>query len=402
MNPRILVLTPRFPYPLYGGDLLRIYRLCESLQGSFRLTLLSICQTRAEMEAQLPEDSPFSEVHRIHLPKWRSYVNALLALVTGHSMQLAYYKSSEFRRAVDKMQGSHDYLLCHLVRTAPYADSFNGTKVLELTDHIPLTYARSSAIKEKSFSLRGLIYTLEQARVDRAQNQLAPHFDLITFVSDVDRTMFLESSGKSPDKVVTFSNGVNLNERPYRNHRDGKIVTFIGNLKAMPNTDAVSHFITSILPVIHLSDPEVKFRIVGPVDAGFKARFEGSHVQFIGPVPDLAQAVEDCVLGVCPVRIGAGVQNKMLDYMALGIPAITTRIGAEGLDGDAFVVADSPNEFAAAVLSLLNDQDLRTQLTQKGRRLMETNYSWAGRLADLPSRILESKGPTQSTLSRDA
>ncbi len=374
--------------------MLRIYRLCEALRCTFRITLLSICQSAEEMEAVLPEDNPFSEVHRIRLPKWRSYVNALTALVTGRSMQTSYYHSGEFAQAVARLQGSHDILLCHLARTAPYAAGFRGTKVLELTDFIPLTYARSNSIKGKALSLRRLIYTLEQGRVDRAQNQLAPQFDLITFVSDVDREMFLKSSGMPPAKVATFGNGVNLHERPFHEARSGKTLAFVGTLKAMPNADAVSYFITSVLPLIHNSDPDVKFRVVGAVDDNFKARFEGSHVQFTGPVPDLAKALEDCVLGVCPVRIGAGVQNKMLDYMALGLPAVTTRIGAEGLDGQkdhTFVVTDDkPEAFAETITSLLDNDKWRRQLARNGRELMEDHYSWAGRLGDLPLRMLQS------------
>lgn len=388
---RLLVLTPRFPYPLYGGDVLRIYRLCESLSQHFRLTLLSICQSPAEMNTELPSDSPFSEVHRVLLPKWRSYANALKALASGQSMQTAYYTSAAFRRTVQHLAPDHDVMLCHLARTAPYARGFDGIKVLELTDYIPLTYARSNAINGKGLSLRRLIYTLEQDRVDRAQNALAPDFDLISFVSDVDRAMFLESSGMDSGRVATFGNGVNLRERPFTPRREGKSIGFIGTLKAMPNADAVAHFVTQVLPLIHRVDPDVRFKAAGAVDEGFRAKYEGSHVEFTGPVPDLAQAVSDCAVGVCPVRMGAGVQNKMLDYMALGMPAVTTRIGAEGLegqDGDAFMVADDPQQMADAILALLADAPRREQLAHRARALMESRYSWAGRLAELPSRIL--------------
>jgi len=392
MPHRILVLTPRFPFPLYGGDVLRIYRLCEALPHHFQLTLLSICQTRAEMETPLPEGSPFSEVHRIYLPKWRSYINTLLALVTGQSMQTAYYESREFARAVSRLQGTHDLLLCHLARTAPYAKDFKGPKALELTDFIPLTYARSNKLKGKNLSMRRLIYTLEQRRVEKAQNELARDFDLVTFVSEVDRAMFLASSGMPEGKVVTFSNGVDLQERPFSEVRAGKTLVFIGTLKAMPNADAVSHFIVDVLPAIRRHDPEVKLRVIGAVDEKFKARFESPHVQFTGPVPDLARAAEDCVIGICPVRIGAGMQNKMLDYMALGLPAVTSRVGAEGLDGSdgsTFVVASTPEEFADTILSLLQDEGRRRELAQSARMMIEANSSWSARLAGLPGRLLD-------------
>lgn len=388
MKPRLLVLTPRFPYPLYGGDVLRIYRLCEALKGSFRLTLISMCQTQSEMDAQLPDDSPFETVHKVYHPKWRSMANAFWALGTGNSMQVAYYASGAFQALVTDLRDDYPYLLCHLARTAPYAAGFQGVKILELTDHIPLTYARSNALDGKFLSLRRLAYTLEQGRIDAFQNDIHDGFDLISFVSDVDRQMFLESSGASPDKVVTFGNGVDLNERPFQRDRVGKKIAFIGTLNSMPNADAVSYFLSDILPIIRRSEPEAVLKVVGKVDDGFKSRFENQAVEFTGAVADLAKAVSDCVIGICPMRIGAGVQNKMLDYMAMGLPVITTQIGAEGLDPAAFVVASTSSDFANETLSLLEDKSRRFELADAGREIVDNGYSWDARLGNLASRIM--------------
>lgn len=388
MTPRLLVLTPRFPYPLHGGDVLRIYRLCEALRGSFRLTLISICQTQAEMDAELPADSPFERVHKVYHPKWRSMANALWALGTGNSMQVAYYASSEFQSMVNDLRDDHSFLLCHLARTAPYAVGFEGVRILELTDHIPLTYARSNALDGKFLSLRRLAYTLEQGRIDAFQNNIHRRFDLISFVSDVDREMFLKSSAASPDKVATFGNGVDFRERPFQRDRVGKKIAFIGTLKSMPNADAVSHFLTEILPIIRRSQPDAALKVVGIVDDSFKSRFEGQAVEFTGAVADLAKTVSDCVIGVCPMRIGAGVQNKMLDYMAMGLPVVTTGIGAEGLGASAFLVAGTSEDFAKKILLLLGDRPLRLKLADAGRDIVENGYSWEARLSDFPSRIM--------------
>jgi len=342
------------------------------------------------MTAELPQVSPFSEVHRVYLPKWCSYVNTLKALTTGRSMYTAYYHSLNFQKTVERLQIEHDVVLCHLARTAPYAINFPGTKVLELTDHVPLIYARSNALAGTAMSLRKWIYKLEHDRVDRAQNMLAPEFDLVTFVSEVDRDLFLKSSCMDSSRVASLGNGVDLKERPFFANRRGKTIGFIGTLKALPNIDAVEYFITKVLPIIRSIDPGVIFKICGKVDAGFRMRFSSDHVKFTGAVPNLAQAMADCVIGVCAVRIGAGIQNKMLDYMALGLVAVTTRIGAEGLeglDGREFLVADDAQTMATAILSLLDDTSRRDQMALDARAIVESSYSWAGRLENLSSRI---------------
>jgi len=159
----------------------------------------------------------------------------------------------------------------------------------------------------------------------------------------------------------------------------------------MPNADAVAHFVTKVLPLIHRVDPDVRFKAVGAVDDSFCTKYKGSHVEFTGPVPDLAEALSDCAIGVCPIRLGAGVQNKMLDYMSLGMAAVTTQIGAEGLDGlqgDEFVIANDAQQMADAILTLLADAAHREQMAYRGRSLVESHYSWAGRLSEFPSRIL--------------
>jgi len=272
MTARLLVLTPRFPYPLYSGDLVRIYWLCKTLSQKFRITLASICQNSTEMQVELPSDSPFSEVHRVYLPKWHSYANVVKAIVSGDSMQIAYYGSREFQTKVTQLAANHDTMLCHLARTAKYAIDFDGVKMLELTDYMPLTYSRSNAIKGKGASLRRLIYMLEKNRIDRAQNQLALKFNLVSFVSDIDREMFLKSSGMEPDRVVTFSFGVNIENRPFTRLRLGKTIGFIGTLKAMPNSDALSYFIEKIFPLIHKSDPEVRLLVVGAVNVKLRKK----------------------------------------------------------------------------------------------------------------------------------
>jgi glycosyltransferase involved in cell wall biosynthesis len=388
---RMLVLTPRFPYPLYGGDVLRIYRLCESLTEHWSMTLLSICQTEQEMAAQLPEGHPFTTVHRVYLPKWLSVMNALQAMIVGQPLQIAYYASRRFGNMVRQFQPEHDAILCHLVRTAPYAQRFDGLRLLEATDHLPLTYARSNAMGGKTWSLKRLAYQLEQTRIDLAQNRLAAAFDLVTFVSDIDRKLFLESSRLPAGRVETFANGVSILDRPFRGNRVGHLIAFVGNMRAMPNADAVAYFIEAVLPLILHNSPDAQLKVVGAFDAHFVAQFsKHENVSFVGTVPNLASALDACCVGVCPVRIGAGVQNKMLDYMSLGLASVTTSLGAEGIDGKAgthFLTADAAPDFAAAVVSLFQDDSLRYRIASAGRQAIEQNYSWQSRLEGLPRRI---------------
>lgn len=390
MRPKLLVITPRFPYPLYAGDLLRIYRICEALKESFSITLLSICQSDAELNVELPEANPFADVHRIYLPKWKSYLQSLRAMFTGESIQIAYYSSEVFRRKFRELSTDCEYLLCHLIRMAPYADDFSGVKALELTDHIPLTYERSNSLSGGRASIRRLVYTLERGRVEAAQSDYAHRFDLLTFVSELDRAAFLASSDYPGSKVRVFGNGVDLLERPFIKNRTGNNIAFIGTLNSLPNSDAVSFFIENVLPIVRKKRPNAHLKVIGFTGSDFIKKYSSPAVTFTGPVSSLADAVRDCVIGVCPVRIGAGIQNKLLDYMSLGLPAITTSIGAEGLPQH-FLVADTSEAFASSVLQLFEDDDLRSQIALRARAEIEKSLQWSAVLGGYAQAVASSK-----------
>jgi glycosyltransferase involved in cell wall biosynthesis len=388
---KMLVLTSRFPFPLLGGDAIRIYQLCCALQEDWDLTLVSLCQSREELAQPLPPDAPFRKVERVYLPKWKSYVQAGLALFTGGPLQVAYYRSAGFSRIVERIKADHDVLLCHLLRTAPYAAGFEGRKLLELTDHLPLTYRRAKALRGAQRGVLGFVYAIEAERIARAQRQLAPGFDLVSFVSDVDRRFFLEETAFPAEHTISFQVSVDLRQRPFAAERKGRKLAFIGNMRTLQNRDAVRHFVTEILPLVRLK-ADVSLKVVGSVDPAFAAEMtaQGS-VEFVGVVPSVADALQDCAVGVCPVRVAAGIQNKVLDYMSLGLAAVATKEGAEGIlgqNGKHLVVADGPHQFAGAVIQLLGDEARRKLLAENARSLVESEYSLEANMRRMRDRLL--------------
>ncbi|HFP2620956.1 TPA: glycosyl transferase family 1, partial [Escherichia coli] len=112
---KILVLTPRFPYPVIGGDRLRVYMLCKELSKKYDLILLSLCDQPLELEINI-NDSVFKEIHRVYLPKYKSYYNVLKALVTQKPLQIAYYQSDTFKNKYNKLIKQCDAVFCHLIR----------------------------------------------------------------------------------------------------------------------------------------------------------------------------------------------------------------------------------------------------------------------------------------------
>ena len=183
---QLLVLTPRYPYPLHSGEKIRIHHMCRVLSQEHSITLLSFTDA-PESTLDDPASGIYGRVETVYLPKWRSWLQALTAIPTGTSIQVAYYQSSEFRDAVDRLAPAHDLIISHLIRTAPYASDLNGMPtVLEMTDALSLNYERIRSEGAK-WSLKSLIYRLEVDRVRRFERQSVRKFDLVSLVSPKDR-----------------------------------------------------------------------------------------------------------------------------------------------------------------------------------------------------------------------
>lgn len=375
----ILVLTSRIPAPLTGGDKLRIYNLCVGLAKEFRLTLLTFCSSEEEMTSDFPELDIFESVHRVHLPKWKSYLNTALALPTRTPLQLAYYRSAEFRRKAEALSAEADGVLAHLLRTSQYVDRLAiRPKILEMTDAISLTYQRMVE-HDVGLSLKSLVYRIERKRLKRYESDAVRAFDLVSLISPIDVAHLQAASGSNAGNIQVFSNGVDFANLPFLGAGQGDEIVFIGNMHTLPNLDACRYFAEDILPVLRKTH-SFRFKIVGDGPPSVKSeleRFEG--VEVTGRVAKVADAVRGAFAAVCPMRFGAGLQNKVLEYMALGLPTVTTTMGLEGIDaqvGADVLVADTPQAFAAQLSSVRTDAALATRLSQNGRAFVETHHDW--------------------------
>lgn len=385
---RILVLTPRYPYPVIGGDRLRIYQVCKALSKHAELTLLSLCETRAEMDAPLSDDGVFTRVERIYLSRWRSYLNTALALPTRTPLQIAYYKSQEYRRRVHQLLQSHDLCLAHLIRVGEYVREARLPTVLEMTDAISMNYGRANEFSQ-ALSLKSLAYRFEAQRLFAYEKKILSDFDLVTLVSDKDADFLL---GEGPrDNVLISSNGVDVHSLPFSRREDSEpLIAFIGNMMSMQNMDAASYFARDVLPLLRQRF-ECRFRVVGRITAEDERtllRYPG--VEVFGNVANIADAVGRARLGVAPIRIGAGIQNKILEYMALGLPAVVSSTGWEGLSarpGQELLIANTPDEYVEAIAKLWLDPRLAVSLAQAGRRYVEQTHDWSQRLRPLVERV---------------
>lgn len=377
---KILVLTPRYPYPVVGGDRLRIYQLCRALSADYKLTLVSLCDSMEEINMKLPNDGIFEQVERIFLPKWRSWMNCALALPSKLPLQIAYYKHSGFQKRIQQLMGEHDAVLAHLIRVGDVVKSMPGIKFLEMTDAISLNYQRVRNSRIQKYDFRSFVYMVEAKRLKIYEKKIIEYFDHSFIVSEIDRQFLFSENMDNLKHVTVASNGVDFNSFPYQFNTSGSDIVFIGNMTSLQNFDAALYMALDILPLIRLQLPHVRLRLIGRIKEQQKIKLSSIEgVDVTGEVLNVVEMLRDGAVGVCPLRLGAGVQNKVLEYMALGLPVVSTTLGLEGFSARnriEIAIADNAVDFASEVLALVKDRKYAASMAKAARNYIENHHSW--------------------------
>lgn len=382
---RILVLAPRNPYPTIGGDRLRIHRLARELAKRHDLTLLTLCTSKRELSEPLPDDGVFKAVRRILLPPWRSWLNSLAALPSSRPLQVAYYESSAFRDSVRELAPAHDAVLAHLIRTADYVRDLPSPRILEMTDAISMSMERAARCRSDFFDIRRHLYRIEARRLVAYEREVARSFHLISLTSAVDaahlaRQAVWGSGATSKHIVVPNGADIPVQEPPAQAERAGYELAFVGNLHSLQNFDGAWFFACHVWPEIRRRFPQAVLRIIGPIRSLAARRLRAiPGVCVEGVVPRLSEALASARIGICPVRITAGIQNKILDYFANRMAVVASPNSIEAIqarDEEHLLVAGTAQEWVHQVCRLFEDVALSQRLADAGRQLALERHSW--------------------------
>ncbi|HID63522.1 MAG TPA: glycosyltransferase [Anaerolineae bacterium] len=288
--------------------------------------------------------------------------------------------SSEMETLVWETVGrkSFDLILASQISTAPYVQDLNSAR--KVFEEVELTVIREQFASQTDL-IRRLRFGLTWWKKTHFTANLLKKFDACTVVSEQERAHILECVPGYP--VTVIPNGVDLNwyKGDFGAPERGALI-FPAPLAYYANFDAMKFFLKEVFPKIRSKRPEAILRITGraagvPVD-----RLPlGEGTILTGYLDDVRPTVAQSWACIVPLRIGGGTRLKILEAMALGTPVVSTSKGAEGLEvthGENILIADTPAEFADAVLRLLDDRALRARLAANGRRLVEDQYGWEG------------------------
>lgn len=367
---------------------MRIVAIAKALSEYADVDLLCL---RAAGTVEARDMAPFSKVTTVPFSLLRGVLRLVPALFSGTPFQIALYGEPKMYRKVEELAGYYDTVLVHLVRAAQFVMNRPGDRnFLEMTDAISLNYARTCQLPSVSWTKR-LIYRIEGARIRRCEDKMVRHFRNTFLVSTSDRDYLAEGSPGPDRKLIVAPNGVELNDATRVLPSDTPVVGFIGSMGYLPNIDACRYFVEEVLAPLRAAVPGLVFRIVGRGPASVLeslAKHEG--VEVTGEVNSVAKAMQGCYAAVAPIRIAAGLQNKVLEYMAMGIPTVVTPICAGPIGaktGEQLLIADDGKSFREALTLLWQDPALRLRLGEAGHNYVKGEFSWAGRLAPLVQSV---------------
>jgi sugar transferase (PEP-CTERM/EpsH1 system associated) len=377
---RILFLSRWYPYPPDNGSKIRIFNLIRHLASRHEVHLISFT-SEGLADKRLDAIHQYCRgletvLHRPYRPDalkaWLGFLSARPRYaVEAHSAEMAARVEERVRRS------RFDVVIASQLDMAPYARPLAGpTKIFE---EVELTVLYDQFARQRQLSKK-LRYGLTWWKLSRYVANLLQGFDGCTVVSEVEgeRARQILRRGLS---IGVVPNGVDTDfYSGCFGAPQADTLVYSGALTYAANFDAMVFFLREIFPLIRAERPNVRLVITGALDGVPVHRLPHREgVTLTGYLDDVRPAVAQSWVSIVPLRIGGGTRLKLLEASSLGTPVVATRKGAEGLeltpDHD-LLIADAPADFAAAVVRVLRDPDLRTALSRNGRQAVEAKYDW--------------------------
>ncbi len=393
-RPRLLVISPVFPYPLIAGGRIRIYHILKRLAQHYRITLLAQVEDIDDTPGNRQALSFINELALVRVQQKKT--NQILRLafnivswLKGVPLEVLAKKSTAFMQRLKALLEQNEYsaALVEYTQCIQYMSPIRKKNIPAVLVAHDISFISMERRAQVAAGIWKWLWTEETRKMRVYEMQGWRLFSRIMAMSETDKNALIAELPSA--KVDVIPNGVDVNELLPIEEGDVPTLVFVGWMRHLPNRDAVAWFIDSIWPLVKRVNPDVRFLIIGrnlpkPV---LEKVADDPRVEYPGHVENIAEPVGRAWISVVPIRVGSGSRLKILESMALGTPVVTTTVGCEGISATNHKdveMADTAEEFAAEIIHLLENKEKRRHLAENARKLVEEKYAWdtIGRLAD--------------------
>ena len=372
---KLFVLLSRVPYPLEKGDKLRAYNQLRVLSKRYEIYLFALNDAALDKNALATLHSFCREVHIFQLSKLSIAWNLLRFFFSRKPLQCGYFYNKSAQRKIDTLIETiqPDHIYAQLIRTAEYVKDKNTKKTLDYQDVFSKGIFRKM---EKMPAWKRFFYTLEYTRVKRYEAAVFPCFDNKTIITKIDRD-WIEHPQKQ--EIVVVPNGVDTDFFQHKPCEKQFDLIFTGNMAYTPNIQAAEYLVREILPELQKKYPAVSVVLCGATPSPKVLSLRGKNVTVTGWVEDIRFYYAQSRIFIAPMQLGTGLQNKLLEAMAMQIPCIASSLASKPLEvvsQKEILICNDVKDYANAVDTLLTNAELYQSIAQNGYEFVKKNYNW--------------------------
>ncbi len=391
----ILFLVHRIPYPPNKGDKIRSYHLLKYLSQHYRVFLGAFVDDPFDLRYDKDVRSLCEQSLLVPMSPSRRKVASLSGFLTGESLSLPYYRNRAMQAWVDATLAgqSIDSVVVFSSTMAQFVDGPQYAHLNRIADFVDVDSDKWAQYASRTSGVKRWVYEREARALQKYERHVAAAFDATLLVTQAEADLFRRIAPASAERISHYDNGVDtayfdpelVPESPYA--AGGPVVVFTGAMDYWPNVEAVQWFVDAVLPLIRARREDIRFAIVGsnPTEAVL-ALGQRPGIQVTGRVPDVRPFLKFADVAVAPLRIARGIQNKVLEALAMARPIVVSGPAAEGLRDSPEIeqaTADDAAAFAGKVVERIG-----TPAQVSHRAFVTDHYSWESQLSRV-ARLIE-------------
>ncbi|MCB8747200.1 TIGR03087 family PEP-CTERM/XrtA system glycosyltransferase [Rhodoferax sp. U2-2l] len=398
---KLLYLVHRLPYPPNKGDKVRSYHLLKHLTQRHRVFLGTFIDDPADEVHLDTVRGLCPDVHVARIQPRSAKLRSLAGLLTGQSLSQHYYQNAGLQSWVQQTLAEHDIDAVVIFSSvmAQYLDAQPGPKML--VDFVDVDSAKWTQYAPDHRWPLSWLYQREGARLLAYERRVAQRAQRSFFVTDNEAALFRGLAPESAHSVDAISNGVDAEffapdpaiPSPFKATADQPqqiALVFTGAMDYWPNIDAVTWFVADILPALHQQWPQLCFYIVGRSPTPAVQALAGPGVVVTGTVPDVRPYLQHAAVVVAPLRVARGIQNKILEAMAMARPVVAAQSCTQAISAEPeteLLAATSADDFIAQVNTLLHAPERSARVGAAGRQRVLSDYSWSAHLSRIDPHL---------------
>ena len=397
----ILFLSQRIPYPPNKGEKIRAFHFLKHLARHHQVYLGCFVDDPEDLAHVDALESLCAEIHAVPLTKAAGLTRALWGLSRNRPITCAYYDSRELLSWVQGVLSTRhpDFAFVYSASMAQYLDKVQDTPETVLMDFVDVDSDKWRQYAERKSWPMSMVYAREARRLLSHDRAVTARVSACTFVSEPEAQLFRSQVPDFESKIHALPNGVDVDyfapgefARPFTDQ--GPHFVFTGTMDYWPNVDAVVWFAQEVLPKVRRERPNAQFHIVGanPV-APVESLGTGGAIHVTGRVEDVRPYIAHADVIVAPMRVARGVQNKVLEGMAMAKPVVTTPQGIEGIPADSgrhYIQSDSADDFAQACLQA-TQHTIAVSLGAEARKFILEHFTWDASLSKLDQLLFQGR-----------